>query len=63
VAVCWWRDHSPDPIPEMNQDAIDIANYHGVDIQKQLEVSYNGMGYNIIGTITGEKAKKLSEIW
>jgi hypothetical protein len=48
AARCWWEDRSPDPLPETNQHAVDIANYHGVDMPRWIEVAYNGMGYNIV---------------
>ena len=63
AAARWWADHSPDPLPTTNQFAIDIANYHGVDSAKQLEVTYSGTHYSIIGTTINEKALTLTETW
>jgi hypothetical protein len=48
VAKGWWVDRSPDPLPATNQQAIDVANYHGVDMAQWIEVAYDGVGYRMI---------------
>jgi hypothetical protein len=62
TAIKWWKTCSPDPIPETNQHAVDIANYHGVDIPKEIEIEYTGIGYEIINLTVKEKALKLYKL-
>ncbi|MDR0704304.1 MAG: hypothetical protein LBF88_04875 [Planctomycetaceae bacterium] len=63
AAEAWWRRYSPDPVPETNLQAIDVANYHGIDIAEEITVEYKGTHYEIIDIAVEEKAKKLDEIW
>jgi hypothetical protein len=63
AAESWWRKYSPDPVPQTNLQAIDVANYHGIDIAEEITVEFKGTHYEIIDIEVEEKAKKLSEIW
>jgi hypothetical protein len=63
TAIQWWKENSPDPVPATNQHAVDIANYHGVDIPKEIEIEHTQIGYRIINITTKEKALSLSEVW
>jgi hypothetical protein len=63
AAIKWWLEHSPDPVPVTNQHAVDIANYHGVNIPKEIEIEYKKTGYEITNITTKEKALKLDEVW
>jgi hypothetical protein len=62
-AAHWWKIHSYDPIPETNQHAVDIMNYHGVDILAAIEIEYTGTGYEVANVTIKENAKRLEEIW
>jgi hypothetical protein len=63
AAEKWWRKYSSDPVPQTNLQAIDVANYHGIDIAEAITVEFKGTHYEIIDVTAGEKAKKLDEIW
>jgi hypothetical protein len=63
AAAQWWKVRSPDPVPATNQHAVDIANYHGVDIGKEIEIEYTGTSYTVNITTIKEKALRLDETW
>jgi hypothetical protein len=59
----WWKHRSPDPIPITNQQAVDIANYHGIDTARRITVWYTGTNYCVDVTILSETSIKINKIW
>ncbi|MDR2754650.1 MAG: hypothetical protein LBC20_02995 [Planctomycetaceae bacterium] len=58
-----WRRWSCDAVPQTNEHAADIANYHGLAIMDKITVEYGEYGYKISNHRIGEEPIGIDEIW